>query len=78
MKKLFTAKDVESLLRSGQGPEAIPAGALLTPSAQDILKAKGRSYRPSSATSTPATPPEPMIPDYEYKWTPGQRPQNPR
>lgn len=68
MKKVFTGKDVEALLKQGKGAESIPAGALLTPSAKDLLKGS----RPRGAsTSVAAASGEPMIPDYEFHWRPG-------
>ncbi|MFM2242650.1 MAG: hypothetical protein RLZ97_1505 [Verrucomicrobiota bacterium] len=75
MKKVLTGKDVEALLRQGKGAESIPAGVLLTPSAKDALRdAK------STAASTAAPAPEntaPIVPDYEFHWTPGRDPKTP-
>jgi len=78
MKQVITAREAERILRSG-GPGTIPADAVLTPSARDIL-------RSGAATPTPASPPphvpsalkaEPIIPDHEYHWTPGADPRTP-
>ena len=77
MKKVLTAKDVEALLKQGQGPGAIPEGVLLTPSAKDVLKeAANRSQRKARA-SVGGTTAEPIVPDYEFKWTPGQDAKTP-
>jgi L-fuculose-phosphate aldolase len=77
MKKVFTAKDVEALIRQGKGAESIPEGALLTPSAKDVLKDAKVTTR-GSRVSAGSVPPEPIVPDYEYRWTPGNDPQTPQ
>ena len=78
MKKVFTAKDVEALLKQGKGPGAIPEGALLTPSAKDVLKdAANRSQRAARATTSGAPSADPIVPDYEFRWTPGSDPKTP-
>jgi L-fuculose-phosphate aldolase len=78
MPQFLTAREVEKLIRNGQ---PIPAGAKLTPSARDYLSEHGKS----SLNARPAAGPsaggnalqaagvgvEPIVPDYEYKWTPG-------
>ena len=79
-KQVYTAKDVEQLLQSGRGAEAIPAGAILTPSARDVLKEKGSrikagGYRAPAAAKT--SPSEPILPNYVYDWTPGNDPKTP-
>lgn len=74
MKKVFTGRDVEALLRSGKGLDAIPAGVLLTPTAKDAIKAaQGRRKREitSGEVST-----EPSVPDYEFRWESGKDPQS--
>jgi len=75
MKKVFTGKDVETLLRQGKGAAAIPADAILTPSAKDALReAKaGRAAAAPVADSGGA----PVVPDYEFRWTPGRDPKTP-
>ncbi len=75
MKKVFTAKDVEELLASGQGANAIPAGVLLTPSAKDALR-DARSARRGTAAPAPVSA-EPRVPDYEFHWKPGGDPKTP-
>lgn len=79
-KKVFTAADIEALLKSGKSAADIPAGAVLTPSAKDVLRdGLGSVYRggalhsiaPASSSS------EPILPNYEYHWTPGKDPKTP-
>ena len=36
MKKLYTAREVEDLIRGGGSPDSIPADAILTPSAKEF------------------------------------------
>ncbi|MEP4077389.1 class II aldolase/adducin family protein [Haloferula sp.] len=76
MKKVFTGKDVEALLKQGKGAEAIPAGALLTPSAKDLLKG-GISGGGSSAPAASSTEVGSIIPDYEFHWKSGNDPKTP-
>ena len=75
MKQLITAKDMETLLAS-RGPDAVPADALLTPQARDLLRdarrEAGRVRNKGQAAGY-----EPVVPDYEYKWTPGGDPVTP-
>ena len=75
MKKVFTGKDVEALLASGKGPNAIPAGVLLTPSAKDALRDAKSALK--SAAAPAAVSQEPILPDYEFNWTPGSDPKTP-
>ena len=75
-KKVFTGADIEALLKAGKTAADIPAGAILTPSAKDVLRdglvtARGVSAAPAKA------PAEPILPDYEYHWTPGKDPKTP-
>jgi len=49
MRKLITADDVRSLLRSGGSVDSIPADALLTPSARDLLRARRPAAVPAAA-----------------------------
>lgn len=75
MKKVYTAKDIAELAASGQGASAIPAGAVLTPSAKDALRDLKKSA-PKAAVG-PAKSKEPVVPDFEFKWTPGNDPKTP-
>jgi len=79
MKKLYTLKDLEALMASEGSLDSVPAGALLTPSARDFLKSKvGRSVASARVAAPGASTPEaPIVPDYEYRWTPGSDPKSP-
>ncbi|MFT3829126.1 MAG: class II aldolase/adducin family protein [Opitutaceae bacterium] len=88
MPQVLTAREVEALLASGQ---SIPAGAVLTPSARDVVDAKKRAAAGAKtavvvaapvAVAAPAAAPlpatgAPSIPDYEFRWTPGNDPKTP-
>ncbi|RKX34151.1 MAG: class II aldolase/adducin family protein [Verrucomicrobia bacterium] len=82
MKQVITAREAEQILRNG-GPDSIPADALLTPSARDILRSgavtPARANEPASpASQVPsAMKTEPIIPDHEYHWTSGADPRTP-
>ena len=76
MRSVLTAQDIEQLLRTGA---PIPADAILTPSARDTLKDRA-SLLPSRAPAAKACSAksnEPIVPDYEFRWTPGQDPKTP-
>jgi L-fuculose-phosphate aldolase len=75
MRTLLTANDVEKMLGSGT---AIPADALLTPSARDVLRARA-SVLPARAAgaATAKKSAEPIVPDYEFQWAPGSDPTTP-
>ncbi|MDQ8180020.1 class II aldolase/adducin family protein [Pelagicoccus sp. SDUM812005] len=91
MKKVLTESDIEALLAQGKGADAIPAGTILTPSAKDRLKLAGGTVAKRSSFSKPAAASAapagnvtmsdnelfgvPVIPNYEYTWTPGQDPK---
>ena len=51
MKKIISAKDVESLLKQGASIESITADAILTPSARDLIR---NQQGPHSSSLTPA------------------------
>jgi len=76
MPQVLTAREVETLVRSGQ---TVPTDALLTPSARDFIRdrqaAAGRASVPAPA-SRPA-PSAPATPDLEFRWTPGADPKSP-
>ncbi|MGE9270243.1 MAG: class II aldolase/adducin family protein [Verrucomicrobiales bacterium] len=74
MKKVFTGKDVEALLAAGKGLNDIPSGVLLTPSAKDAIRT-AKSAPKASTTAAPVG--EPILPDYEYHWSPGTDPKTP-
>jgi L-fuculose-phosphate aldolase len=71
-KRVYTEKDVENFIASGQGLGAIPANAILTPSARDLAnKLKGSStgvkMNPTQKSSASVSS-EPILPDYIYRW----------
>jgi L-fuculose-phosphate aldolase len=73
MSTLITAETMKELLKS-KGPDGVPAGAMLTPIARDLLKeAKRKGVSGKPATSSASV--DPIVPDYEYKWTPGSDPK---
>jgi L-fuculose-phosphate aldolase len=76
---VFTAADIETFLRSGKSAADLPKGAVLTPSAKDILRDGLGPVRAgaSVAGSNTASNAAPIRPDYEYHWTPGQDPKTP-
>jgi L-fuculose-phosphate aldolase len=49
MRKVITAADVEQLLRTGASLDSLPADAILTPSARDLLRSRRLPARPSAA-----------------------------
>ncbi|QQL44562.1 class II aldolase/adducin family protein [Sulfuriroseicoccus oceanibius] len=68
MKKVFTERDIQQMLRSGMSLDTIPAGAVLTPSARDAIRAAGKQApayasgqgiksAPSAADRFPPLPP---------------------
>ncbi|MBI5690190.1 MAG: class II aldolase/adducin family protein [Verrucomicrobia bacterium] len=77
MPKVITAREAEELLRKGEKP---PAGAILTPSARDVLGGGSlqSAFKGTAAPAAPAKPSaEPSTPDFEFKWQPGSDPKTP-
>ncbi len=77
MKKVYTANDITSLLASGGDLSSIPANAIITPAAHDAIrdaKKKMPTKAFAGAPAASAAAPEPIVPDYEFKWTPGGDP----
>jgi len=88
MKKVYTEKDIQNMLRQGTCLKTIPAGSVITPSAKDAIRAAGKKVAtfgtssPTAATSdsrfpplppgVPTVPPEPIVPSLEYHWPAGQ------
>jgi len=75
MRTVLTAQDIEKMLRTG---EAVPADAILTPSARDALRGRA-SLLPAkpAAAKAAAKSVEPTVPDHEFRWTPGGDPKTP-
>jgi L-fuculose-phosphate aldolase len=62
MRKVITAADVERMLRAGESLESIPSDAILTPSAQDLMRsrklpsfAKASEGKPAASTAAQHT-----------------------
>ncbi|HVT71743.1 MAG TPA: class II aldolase/adducin family protein [Lacunisphaera sp.] len=82
MPTVITARDAEELLRHGETP---PPGAVLTPSARDVLA--GRLQPAVRAIPSPAPVATAPVrsgaaapwrtPDFEFKWQPGSDPRTP-
>lgn len=78
-KPVLTAKDIESLLARGGSAADIPVGAILTPSARDLLgspMARGKTA-PAANPAPTAIPAQPILPDYTYRWEERPDPQSP-
>lgn len=79
MKKVFTAKDIAELKRSGG---ALPPDAILTPQAKEVLsggaKISTSAPAPKAAAVSAVGRKEYKIPVKEYKWTPGGDPKTPQ
>ena len=56
MKKVISAKDVEEAIRTGADLDALTAGAILTPSAKDVIRERGGK---SSSVTKPSGDSEP-------------------
>lgn len=80
-KQVFTAAAMEAHLKSGKTAADLPKGAVLTPSARDVLRDGLGSVRAGGAARVAAPVPafndKPIIPDYEFRWTPGNDPKTP-
>ena len=78
--KVFTAADIEAHLKSGKTAADLPKGSVLTPSAKDVLRdgiGPVRAGGPSGSPAAPAAYAEPILPNYEFQWTPGKDPKTP-
>jgi L-fuculose-phosphate aldolase len=76
MSKLITATEMKTLL-AAKGPSGIPSDAKLTPIAKDLLQEARRLAGTKKAPAAKAAASGPVIPDYEYTWTPGSDPKTP-
>lgn len=52
MKKVFSAKDAEALVKSGGSEATVPAGAIITPSARDVFRAASNGFGRKSQVKT--------------------------
>ncbi|MGJ8653199.1 MAG: class II aldolase/adducin family protein [Opitutaceae bacterium] len=80
MSKLYTAKELERMIKQGECLASIPTNAKLTPMARDILRQHKKSQPEASAAPAAAAGSNPKIhtpvlPDAEYSWTPGGDPR---
>ena len=75
--KVFTAADIEAHLKSGKTAADLPKGSVLTPSAKDVLRDGIGPVRAGGSSAAPSAYSEPILPDYEFKWTPGKDPKTP-
>src|SRR5260221_2105177 len=57
MRTVISAKDIEDLLRIGSDVRALPADAILTPSARDLLRELENRNGGKSASATPSSAP---------------------
>ena len=55
MKEVFTAKTLQAFLASGKTEADLPANAILTPSARDLIRTQARQN--GVASSSPASAP---------------------
>ncbi len=55
MKKVYTEKDIQNMLRAGTSLDTIPAGAVLTPSAKDAIRAAGKEVATYQAPTAAAS-----------------------
>lgn len=77
-KRVYTEKDIQSLLGSGKSVADLPAGIILTPSARDLLKGQpgGTTASRSSGTKSAASA-DPILPNYTYFWEQHEDPTTP-
>ena len=53
MKKLISALEIEAIIRDGGDVNNLPSGAIITPSARDLIRAhRGRSKGSAKAAGT--------------------------
>src|SRR5207249_1905088 len=60
MKQVISLKDLEELLRSGKDVRSLPADALLTPSARDLLRDLEGNGRPNVGATNDSKPAQPV------------------
>ena len=83
MSKLYTAKDLELLIKQGQCLDQVPADAKLTPMARDLMRKHRRSApakaaaqaAPVTAASKHVMIHDPVLPNAVYEWKPGGDPK---
>ena len=83
MSKLYTAKDLEQMIKQGQSLDHVPADAKLTPMARDLMRQHRRSApakaaapaAPAAAASKHVMIHNPVLPNAVYEWKPGGDPK---
>jgi L-fuculose-phosphate aldolase len=85
MSKLYTVKDLESMLQDGKCLGEIPPDARFTPMALDLLRQEKQSpnqspspQSPSSSPNQPVSIHSPVLPSAEYNWVAGKDPKTSR
>lgn len=79
MSKLYTAKDLDLMIKQGQCLDQVPADAKLTPMARDIMRRHHRTA-PATAKARPVASAgpvrihDPVLPNAVYDWKPGADP----
>ncbi len=81
MKKLYSVREIEKMIKNGEDLSRIPEGALLTPSAKDLIRQSKGGTQSASATVSRSNggfvADVPANPDYEYRWVPGKDAKTP-
>ena len=85
MSKLFTAKDLETMIQEGKCLGELPADAKFTPMASDVLRREKIAPSSRAAKPSPDISPDqrvsihdPVLPNAEYNWVPGKDPKTAR
>src|SRR5687768_10735552 len=64
MKSVISARDIEELISKGGNPASLPADAIITPSARELLhdwqNGNHRNGTPTQASTAPAQPSKPL------------------
>jgi len=82
MSQFYTEKALQQMIDQGQDLNALPANARFSPMARDLLrkhKANPGTKTEEPKAATPSGTPrihEPVLPNYEYDWTPGADPKS--
>ncbi len=74
MKKVISAREIEQILRGEGDVRKVPADALLTPSAREVLR-EFELERAKTQSGGSADEYEPMVVDNEFRWEPGSDPR---
>ena len=76
-KRVYTEKDIQAWLAGGKRFTDLPKGAILTPSARDLLKESGTADAKPLARKAAPAPAEPVLPDYVFRWEDREDPATP-